>query len=168
MGILHTYTVDVTWTGAGTTGTTSYRAYSRDHEVRLDGKPPLLGSADPAFLGDPHRHSPEDLFVAALSQCHMLWFLHLASEAGVVVVAYSDAATATMRVEAHGAGQFTEVVLHPVVTVSGVGAAVDGTSDGHLMALHRRAHEYCFISRSVSVPVRIDPSPVRVAASTIA
>jgi organic hydroperoxide reductase OsmC/OhrA len=133
MGILHTYTVDVTWTGAGTTGTTSYRAYSRDHEVRLDGKPPL----------------------------------HLASDAGVVVVAYSDAATATMRVEAHGAGQFTEVVLHPVVTVSGVGAAVDGTADGHLMALHRRAHEYCFISRSVSVPVRIDPSPVRVTTSTI-
>lgn len=167
MGILHTYTADVTWTGAGETGTSSYRAYSRDHEIRFDGKPAVLGSADPAFRGDPHRHSPEDLFVAALSQCHMLWFLHLAAEAGVVVVGYSDAATATMRVEAHGAGQFTEVVLHPVVTVSGTGTAVDGTSDGHLMALHHRAHEYCFISRSVSVPVRIDPAPVRVATGPV-
>ena len=92
MGILHTYAGDVTWTGAGTTGTTSYRAYSRDHEVRLDGKPPLLGSADPAFRGDPHRHSPEDLFVAALAQCHMLWFLHLANRAKFTVTRYVDEA----------------------------------------------------------------------------
>src|SRR5664279_4758319 len=107
MGILHRYTVDVTWTGAGTTGTTSYTAYSRDHEITLGTKPVLPGSADPAFRGDPDRYSPEELFVASLSQCHMLWFLHLAAEAGVVVLAYSDAATATMRVESHGAGQFT-------------------------------------------------------------
>ncbi|WP_298459924.1 OsmC family protein [uncultured Cellulomonas sp.] len=151
MGVLHAYTVDVRWTGAGQTGTTGYTAYSRDHEVRVEGRPVLLGSADPAFRGDPSRHTPEELFVAALSQCHLLWFLHLAAVEGVVVVDYRDEATGTMRVESAGAGQFTEVTLHPRVTVRG---DVDET---RVAAVHQRAHEHCFIARSVNFPVRHEP-----------
>ena len=151
------YTVDVRWTGAGDSGTTSYTAYSRDHEVRVEGRPVLLGSSDPAFRGDPTRHSPEDLFVATLSQCHMLWFLHLAAADGVVVVEYRDEAVGRMRVESAGAGQFTEVMLHPHVTVRG-----DAT-DEHVADLHRRAHEHCFIARSVNFPVRHDPVTHRTA-----
>jgi len=165
MGPLHTYSVDVTWTGAGRTGTSSYTAYSRDHEVRIGSKPPLPGSSDPAFRGDPSRYSPEELLVSSLAQCHMLWFLHLAAAAGVVVVAYEDQAVGTMRVEAAGHGQFREVVLRPRVTVAAgahlpTGAAV---TDGVLADIHHQAHEHCFIARSVNFPIRHEPVPVRMA-----
>ena len=164
MGILHTYEAAVTWTGARGVGTVGYTSYGRDHEVHLTGKPPLLGSADPAFRGDPARYSPEELMVAALAQCHMLWFLHLASADGVVVVAYTDRATGRMRVEAAGHGQFTEVVLHPAVTLAQQTRA-DGrpVGDDDLAALHERAREHCFIARSVNFTVRHDPAPLRVA-----
>lgn len=151
MGALHGYTVNVDWTGAGEAGTESYTSYSRDHVVQVADRPPVLGSSDPAFRGDPSRYSPEELFVASLSQCHMLWFLHMAARAGVVVVGYTDRATGTMRVESAGAGQFVEVVLHPGITV-------DGRVSEELVArLHRQAHDHCFISRSVNFPVRHAP-----------
>ncbi len=151
---MHTYEATVRWTGAGTLGTSSYTAYSRDHEILVPGKPPLLGSSDPGFRGDPARWSPEELLVGALAQCHMLWFLHLAARAGVVVSAYVDEPVGTMRVEAAGHGQFTTVVLRPRVTVR---TAVD---DADLAAVHRSAGEHCFIKRSVNFPVRTEPTPV--------
>lgn len=153
---MHTYEATVRWTGAGATGTTSYTAYSRDHVIEVPGKPPLLGSSDPAFRGDPTRWSPEELLVAALAQCHMLWFLHLAARAGVVVTGYVDEPVGTMRVEAAGAGQFTTVVLRPRVTVRATGRQDDAT----LAAVHRSAGEHCFIKRSVNFPVRTEPAPV--------
>ena len=156
MGALHLYTVDVRWTGAGDTGTTSYTAYSRDHEVVVAGHPTLLASSDPAFRGDPTRYSPEDLFVASLAQCHMLWFLHMAAQDGVVVVGYRDEAVGTMRVESAGAGQFTEVTLHPRVTVR------SDVSDERVATLHARAHDHCFLARSVNFPVRHEPVTRRV------
>ena len=109
--------------------------------------------------GDPSRFTPEELLVAALAQCHMLWFLHLAAADGVVVLAYTDHARGTMLVEAAGHGQFTEVVLHPAVTLA-QGARTPGgdpVDDAHLAALHVRAHETCFIARSVNFPVRCEP-----------
>lgn len=151
MGPLHTYTVNVDWTGAGTSGTESYTSYGRDHTVQIGAKPPLPGSADPAFRGDAARYSPEELFVASLSQCHMLWFLHMAARAGVVVVGYADRATGTMRVESAGAGQFVEVVLHPKVIVS------RPVSEEQIARLHQQAHDHCFIARSVNFPVRHAP-----------
>ncbi|WP_344249691.1 OsmC family protein [Isoptericola hypogeus] len=161
MGAHHNYAVTVSWpdpdvVGGGRAGTTSYLAYPRDHRVVLPGKPPLPGSADPAFRGDPTRYNPEELFVASLSQCHMLWFLHLASERGLVVRAYTDDATGTMRVESRGEGQFTDVTLRPRVTADPGDAATDET----VGELHRRAHALCFISRSVNFPVLVEPAPV--------
>jgi organic hydroperoxide reductase OsmC/OhrA len=166
MGILHTYEAALTWTGAGSAGTASYTSYSRDHEVAFEGKPPLPGSADPSFRGDPGRYTPEELLLGALSQCHMLWFLHLAAVDGVVVVAYTDRATGTMRVEAAGHGQFTDVVLRPCVTLAR-SARADGRpiGDEDMATLHARAREHCFIARSVNFPVRHDPAPLRVAQS---
>ena len=180
MTATHTYTVDVTWTGAGPTGTTSYTAYSRNHEVAIGGRPVLLGSADPEFRGDPARYSPEQLFVASLSQCHMLWFLHLAARDGVVVTGYQDEAVGTMRVESAGAGQFINVVLRPHVTVripapadspartpegspasSPAGAPADApVTDARLAAVHELAHEHCFVSRSVNFPVLVEPTRI--------
>ncbi len=159
--LLHSYSVDLAWTGAGDQGTSTYTSYGRNHELTSGDKLPLPGTSDPAFRGDPARWSPEDLMVGALAQCHMLWFLHLAAKAGVVVVGYSDAAQGTMRIESAGHGQFTEVVLRPRVVlrnhVLAYGRAID---DGVLEDLHHRAHEHCFIARSVNFTVRHEPVPV--------
>lgn len=157
MGALHDFTVNVTWTGAGAEGTSSYTSYSREHEVVVEGKPPLPGSSDVAFRGDADRYSPEDLFVASLSQCHMLWALHMAARAGVVVVGYSDRATGTMRVESAGAGQFVEVTLHPQLTVR------DDVEESVIAKIHEDAHAHCFIARSVNFPVRLSPLVTEVA-----
>lgn len=151
MGAFHAYTATITWTGAGETGTSSYTAYSRDHVVAVDGKPDILASSDPAFRGDSSRHNPEELFVASLSECHMLWFLHVAAQSGVVVTEYTDSPVGTMRVEAAGAGQFTEIELRPKVTVA------SETTDEELAGLHEKAHAHCFISRSVNFPVHVRP-----------
>jgi organic hydroperoxide reductase OsmC/OhrA len=159
MGGLHNFAVNVTWTGAGSEGTASYTSYSRDHEIAIEGKPTLLGSSEPGFRGDPSRYSPEDLFVAALSQCHMLWALHMAARAGVVVVGYSDRATGTMRVESAGAGQFVEVTMHPKLTVAAE------VSEEVVATIHADAHAHCFIARSVNFPVRHAPLATEVLAT---
>lgn len=159
--LLHQFSVDVTWTGARGAGTATYTSYGRDHTLTSGGRPPVPGTSDPGFRGDPERWSPEDLLVGALSQCHMLWFLHLAATAGVVVVGYTDSASGTMRIEAAGHGQFTEVVLRPRVTVRNA-TLTDGTAvDDTLLAdLHHRAQEHCFIARSVNFPVRHEAAPL--------
>ncbi|MCP1374550.1 OsmC family protein [Dyella lutea] len=146
----HRYRVDVVWTGNRGTGTDGYRNYSRNHVIRVPGKPELAGSSDPTFRGDATRHNPEDMLVAALSTCHMLSYLHMATVAGVVVTDYRDAAEGTMVTEGNG-GHFTEVVLRPVVTIT-------ATSDpARAEAAHEAAHHACFIANSVNFPVRCEP-----------
>ncbi|MGA0587540.1 OsmC family protein [Dyella sp. KRB-257] len=149
----HRYRVDVVWTGNRGSGTDGYRNYSRNHVIRVPGKPELAGSADPAFRGDATRHNPEDMLVAALSTCHMLSYLHMATVAGVVVTDYRDAAEGTMVTEGDG-GRFTEVVLRPVVTIT---AASDPAK---AEAAHEAAHHACFIANSVNFPVRCVPATV--------
>src|SRR4051812_1921546 len=147
----HRYDLAVRWTGNTGTGTSRYDAYSRNHEVSAPGKPPIPGSSDPAFRGDPDRYNPEEMLVASLSTCHMLWYLHLCADRGVIVFAYEDAPFGVMREEPDGSGAFVEVTLRPVVTIE-AGSEVDAA------ALHARAHELCFIARSVKFPVRHEPS----------
>jgi organic hydroperoxide reductase OsmC/OhrA len=146
----HSYAVEVVWTGNHGTGTRTYQGYGREHEIHVAGKPSIAGSSDAAFRGDASKHNPEDLLVAALSSCHMLWYLHLAAVAGVVVTAYADAAAGTLSIDAQG-GQFSEVVLRPVVTVT-------ATSDtAKAAAVHDDAHHACFLARSMNFPVRCEP-----------
>lgn len=147
----HHFEVTTTWTGDRGTGTSGYRDFDRDHESVADGRPPLLGSSDPAFRGDPARWNPELLVVAALSQCHMLWYLHLCAEAGIVVVGYRDAADGEMEEDGRG-GSFTGAVLRPVVTLADPGDA------DRALALHAAAARSCFVANSVSFPVRHEPS----------
>src|SRR5664280_282139 len=85
----HTYRVDLEWTGDG--GMPGFVGYDRDHVVVARGRPPILGSSDPAFLGSRDRWNPEQLLVASIAQCHLLWYLHLACWSGVVVHSYRDA-----------------------------------------------------------------------------
>ncbi|WP_198602161.1 OsmC family protein [Rhodococcus opacus] len=148
----HDYTLTVTWTGNRGAGTSGPDAYARDHVIAAAGKPDLPGSADPSFRGDATRWNPEELLVASLSQCHMLWYLGLAAAAGVVVVDYRDEPTGTMSEHPGGAGEFTEIVLAPVVTVA------DESMAARAEQLHTRAHEKCFIARSVNFPVRHRPA----------
>ena len=139
----HRYEVAVHWTGS----TSGYTSYSRNHEVWARGKPPIPGSSDSAFRGDPARYNPEEMLVASLSTCHMLWYLHLCSEAGIVVVEYTDEPYGLMREEMGGSGVFTEVRLRPAVTIA-------RGSEKEALHLHDRAHGFCFIARSVNFPVR--------------
>lgn len=148
----HEYEVSVRWTGNRGTGTSGYRDYGRDHELSAPAKPTISVSSDPAFLGDRRRWNPEELLVASLSQCHMLWYLHLAASAGVVVVSYSDTPLGTMDEDGTGAGRFSRVLLRPVVEV----ARQEMTAGAQ--ALHREAHSMCFIARSVNFPVDHQPT----------
>lgn len=147
----HTYAISTTWTGNRGGGTADYRAYGREHDLVADGRPVLPASADPAFRGDPARWNPELLMVAALSDCHLLSYLHLCATHGVVVTAYRDEATGTMEQTGDG-GRFTEVVLRPVVTVA------EPSMIERANALHHQAHENCFIASSVSFDVRTEPT----------
>ena len=150
----HAYSIQVAWAGNLGQGTSSYRAYARAHEIAAVGKPAILGSSDPAFRGDRTRYNPEELLVASLAACHMLWYLHLAAEAGVVVVAYADQARGVMVENAAGGGRFTSVVLLPRVTI------LPGADPALAAHLHTRAHELCFIANSVNFPVTCEPTIV--------
>ncbi len=148
----HRYSITVHWTGNLGTGTSGYRAYSRNHELIADGKPgPIACSSDPTFRGDRTRYSPEELLVGSLSACHMLWMLHLCADAGIVVTEYSDAASGSMIEHEDGSGEFREVTLRPRMRIS------DPSHAEQVRALHHKARELCFIARSVNFPVRHEP-----------
>jgi organic hydroperoxide reductase OsmC/OhrA len=153
-GKTHTYTCALTWTGNTGAGTASYRAYSRDHVFSGAGKPDLPGSSDPAFRGDARRYNPEELLVASLASCHMLWYLHLCADAGVTVLAYSDAPVGTMVEDPRKGGYFTKVTLHPKVTIAKGGDAAKARD------LHKGAHEKCYVANSVNFPVGCEPEIV--------
>ena len=155
----HNYQLALRWTGNHGSGTSSYRAYARDHEIEADAKAPIAGSSDPQFRGDARRWSPEELLVASLSACHQLWYLHLCADAGVVVVAYEDQPQGIMNENTGGDGQFVSVVLHPRVTIS-------PESDVAIAErLHHEAHAKCFIARSVNFPVTHQPTIASAAAA---
>jgi organic hydroperoxide reductase OsmC/OhrA len=150
----HRYAVTVRWTGNRGDGTSTYRGYSRAHDIDIPGLPTLKGSADPTFHGDKTRYNPEQLLLTALSQCHMLSFLHVAVKQGVVVTAYEDRAEGLMRTNRDGSGQFESVTLRPQVTLA---AAVDNAL---MEQLHEEANKVCFIARSVNFPVLHAPTTV--------
>lgn len=144
----HHYQLTLKWTGNKGTGTSSYRAYDRNHEILIEGKTTLLGSADPSFHGDKTVHNPEDLLLASLSACHMMSYLHVCVKAGIVVTDYVDNATGIMVVNPDGSGQFVEVSLNPVVTIT------DETQLAKANELHAAANKLCFIANSVNFPVK--------------
>ena len=146
----HRYSVDLEWLGNRGTGTSGYRDYGREHVVRTEGAPAIEGSADRAFHGDTARWNPEELLLAALSQCHLLSYLHVAVLHGVVVEEYADAATGVLELTSDGGGHFTSATLNPVVTIS--------AGDPHLArAIHAEASAKCFIASSVNFPVEHEP-----------
>jgi organic hydroperoxide reductase OsmC/OhrA len=150
----HRYRLRTEWTGNQGSGTSGYRHYARDVAIEIEGKPTLLASADKPFRGDASRWNPEDMLLAALSECHLLSYLHACVKAEVVVNAYHDEASGVMLEDGRGGGSFAEVTLRPHVTVADAGML-----DAALRA-HEQAHEWCFIANSVNFPVRHVPTIV--------
>lgn len=152
-GHRHEYDLTLRWTGNTGSGTSTYRGYARDHEVAIPGVTTLLGSSDPAFRGDPSRVNPEQLLVAAVAQCHLLTYLHLAVQNGLVVTAYDDRPHGVMVTAPDGSGQFQQIVLRPQVTI----ASSDAADADRAVRLHGDVGDFCFIARSVNFPIRHEP-----------
>ena len=148
----HNYKLTIKWTGNNGTGTSNYQAFERSHLILVKNKMEILGSSDPAFRGDKTKHNPEELLVASISACHMLWYLHLCSEASVIVTDYVDNATGIMIDTANGGGKFTEVTLNPTVTVT------EALMTEKANELHKKANELCFIANSLNFPVYHKPA----------
>ncbi|MGU3576650.1 OsmC family protein [Brucellaceae bacterium C25G] len=147
----HKYTSSIIWTGNRGQGTINYRGYDRTWDVCVPGKSVIHCSNDPLLGGDPAKMNPEDLLLSALSACHMLWYLHYAANAKIIVTAYQDKPVGFGEVEKSGAGRFTSAILRPHITVP-----VD-TDIALATALHDKIHDVCFISRSVNFPVTYEP-----------
>jgi organic hydroperoxide reductase OsmC/OhrA len=150
-GKRHSYRVTVEWTGSRGLGTLNHSGYGREHTISAGKKPPISGSSDPAFRGDPARWNPEDLLLASISACHKLWYLGLCAKAGISVLTYRDEAEATMLEDPNGAGRFVSATLRPRITIRA------GDDIAAASRLHHEAHEYCFIANSVNFPIVCDP-----------
>ena len=154
MDFEHHYAIRIDWTGDRGSGTSDYRAYGRDHVISSAGKASIDGSSDRAFRGDDARWNPEEMLLAALSQCHMLSYLHVAASRGVVVTGYRDSAEGTMIQTKDGGGHFVSAILSPEVTV------VAGTDVDLVQSLHSEAAAKCFIAASVNFDVEHRPRVV--------
>lgn len=152
MSQLHHYQVWVNW--KSDTGTTGYKDYSRDHIISVSDKPDIAASSDPSFRGNPANHNPEELFLASVANCHMLWYLHLCAVNGIVVTSYQDKAKGIMQENEDGSGHFKEIILYPVVTVLSQKMAEKA------VALHTEANKLCFIANSLNFAVSHQPQIV--------
>ena len=150
----HIYDLKVQWTGNTGSGTSGYRSYERSHVISADNKAPIEASSDPAFRGDPSKYNPEEFLVASISGCHMLWFLHLCSDSGIVVTSYKDSPRGIMCETADGGGRFTELILNPKVNIT------DPARNSELRTIHEQAHKLCYIANSVNFPVNISHQDV--------
>lgn len=148
----HHYKLRTTWTGNTGTGTSNYRCYERSLAISAENKVDILGTSDTAFNTDKTRHNPEELLLAAISSCHLLWYLHLCSEAGVVVLDYVDNAAGTMIETADSGGHFTEIILSPAITVT------DASMIEKAIQLHQKANKLCYIANSCNFPIRHQPT----------
>ena len=151
----HHYTVSLEWTGNKGSGTFDYRSYARDHEIKgSDKSMSILGSSDPSFRGDPLRYNPEELFLSSISSCHMLWFLHLCSVQGIIVLEYTDEPKGTMIEKEDGSGAFDEVTLYPNVVVAQEKMIPLANN------IHEEANKMCFIANSCNFKIAHSPTTI--------
>ena len=155
----HPFISHIVWTGNRGDGTRSYRGYDRTWEIRAPGKPVVACSNDPLLGGDPSRPNPEELLLSALSACHMLWYLHLASNAGIVVMHYEDSPIGFGETASNGAGRFLSATLRPLVRV------MAGADVAKADSLHHEVANYCFIARSVNFPITYEATYEEVTAA---
>ncbi len=149
---IHHFKINICWTGNTGTGTSGYREYERSHDISSEGKAPIKASSDPAFRGDKTMYNPEELLVASLSSCHMLWFLHLYADEGVIVTHYIDDPLGVMEDGNNSSpGRFQKVILRPKVLVK------RPEDQPKLDGIHHEAHRLCFIANSVNFEVEVAP-----------
>jgi organic hydroperoxide reductase OsmC/OhrA len=145
------YSSHIVWTGNTGAGTADYESYARTWDISVPGKRVIHCSNDPLLGGDAGKMNPEDLLLSSLSACHMLWYLHYASDAGIMVLAYEDEPLGIGEVMPSGAGRFISAVLRPNIIVR-------ADCDLNMAAeLHGRIHSVCFIARSVNFPIAYEP-----------
>ena len=144
------HSLKLVWSGGAQGPIRSYETFSREFRVDIAGKPPLYGSTDPFYRGDPSLYTPEDLLLAAVTGCYMLGYVALCARAGVVVVSYEDAPLATLARQ-EGRTRFVDVLLRPKVVIE------SGSDMQKAVALHEKAHSICVIANSVNFPVRYEP-----------
>ncbi len=147
----HHYTLTINWTGNNGSGTSGYKNYERSHQIIASGKEIISCSADPSFNGDKTKYNPEELLLASISSCHMLWYLHFCADAGIVVIDYKDEPKGMMLESENGAGKFEEVILYPTVTV------LSEDMQETALSLHKKANEYCFIANSLNFKISHQP-----------
>jgi len=145
------FEITTEWTGNSGSGTSSYTSYSRSHEFHAEGKPTLPGSSAAKYRGETDRYNPEELLIASVSACHMLWYLHLCAEAGIVVETYKDQASGELRTYPSGSGEFDSITLRPKITISA------GSDLSIARRLHAEANAMCFIARSLKCDVLHEP-----------
>lgn len=148
----HNYALKINWTGNSGSGTNSYKSYERSFEVSVDGKEIINGSSDPSFNGDKTKYNPEELLLASISSCHMLWYLHLCADDGIIVTSYIDNAEGIMVENDNGGGKFEQVILKPVISVT------ENSMIEKAIILHAKANKLCFVANSVNF--RISHQPV--------
>ena len=132
----------------------AYDDYSRSHSWAFPGGTVVEAASAPDYLGDPDRVDPEEALVAAISSCHMLTFLALASKKRFVVDRYDDPAVGVMEKNEDGKLAVTRVVLRPSVAFSGARQP----SPEDLERMHHQAHEHCFIANSVRTRIDVEPA----------
>lgn len=146
------YNLDLAWKGNRGAGTMTYTAYDRDFVTQVESKHPILGSSHPAFRGNRNRYCPEELLLASLSSCHMLWYLHMCAAHEVVVLDYEDHPTMEMEVKEFGNGDIKRANLSPVVRIANL------ENRDLAIHLHQKAHESCFIAKSINFDININPT----------
>jgi organic hydroperoxide reductase OsmC/OhrA len=147
--LMSEHKVDLLW--KGNDHAFSYETYPRDHELRFDNGKTITASSAPAYFGNSDAIDPEEMLVAALSSCHMLTFLAVASKRGYVVVEYQDHAVGYLDKNSTGKMAITTVTLNPSIQFS----QDKIPSPEELSKLHDKAHENCFIANSVMCEITV-------------
>ena len=119
----------------------------KTHRTYIENKEPLIISADKSFKGDKTKHNPEDLFLSALSSCHMMSYMYLCDKNNISLLNYTDEALGTLLVNEDGSGSFNSIVLYPIVTI------LDKNKIDLALSLHKEANRLCFIANSCKVPI---------------
>lgn len=148
------YKLDLSWKGNRGAGTMTYTSYDRDFTAQKESRPAILGSSHPAFRGNSDRYCPEELLLASLSSCHMLWYLNMCASHDVVVLEYTDQPVMEMEVKEFGNGDIRSATLSPVVRI-----ASDDQRE-QALAMHQKAHQSCFIAKGVNFDIILNPTIV--------
>ncbi|PBJ12607.1 OsmC family protein [Flavobacterium sp. ACN6] len=142
----HLFQAALNWSSNKSQEETTSRS-TKNHQIKIEGKPVLNVSAAKAFKGDPSLYNPEDLLLSSLVSCHMMSYLYVCSQNEIEVLEYSDHAEATLEVNPDGSGRFVEAKLFPKVKIS------NPDQIELALELHTKANQLCFIANSCNFPV---------------